>query len=135
MAADNPGAGLPVLWHYTCRHSARKIGPAGILYPAGQLLGRSLHWPGSLVWLTDLPTPNRDALGLTSHALDCDRTEHRYRATDTLSCRPYTDLRRALPDDAWRLSLETAPGARLRHWWVSLEPVPVVLDERRVSRG
>ncbi|MGH9252915.1 MAG: hypothetical protein ACRD0W_25905 [Acidimicrobiales bacterium] len=105
------------LYHYTCDHGAARIGDSGILQPH---LG--------LVWLTDLDVPMREALGLTSHILNCDRIVHRYRVTDTASCQRWlTYLGRR-----WQLDLELADGARPAHWWVSEQPVPVVYDPKPV---
>lgn len=60
-------------YHYCCQHSANKIGARGFLQPnAADLFGVGL------VWLTDQAVPNREALGLTSHTLKCDRLEYQY---------------------------------------------------------
>lgn len=78
-----------------------------------------------LVWLTDLDAPARDALGLTSHLIDCDRTQHRYRVTDLTSVQHWLQVRRSHP---LRDELEHARGARPMHWYVSLLPVSVIYD-------
>lgn len=108
---------LPTLYHYTCDHGHQGIGSG-----TGVLLARGL------AWLTDLEVPIRDALGLTSVILSCDRTRHRYRATDALEhVRPWMEVRRQVPA-AWVEALETTPGAAPRHWWVSSWPVMVEYD-------
>jgi len=113
------------LYHYTCDHGRRGIGGRGVLRPHLQ------PWlEGPYVWLTDLEVPMREALGLTSHALRCDRTVHRYRVTDETHARRWMLVRQTLLQPAVH-ALETAPGAMPMHWWVSAEPVPVVLDPRR----
>ena len=119
------------LWHYTCRHSVERIGESGLLLPARRLVGSTQlvdWWPGEFVWLTDLSRPIRTALGLTSRIIDCDRTEHRYRVTDTNGVQPWLDVRRHVPHPEL---IEHASGARPRHWFVARAPVPVVLDDIR----
>lgn len=122
----------PTLWHYTCEHSAAKLGASGLLVPALELVPFErrdrLPWWGDLVWLTDLAVPIRDALGLSSLGLVCDRIEHRYRVTDAETCRWWIEARKVMPSE-WRVPLEQAPGARPRHWWVSAMWVPVELDD------
>lgn len=117
------------LWHYTCDHRWALIGDVGELLPAYRLtdvLGD--WWPARFVWLTDLSVPDRTALGLDVHKGACDRTTYRYRVTDETGVRPWTDVRRGLVRT--RHVLEDVPGVRLRHWYVSPLPVPVVLDQR-----
>lgn len=118
---------MKTLYHFTCDHGHVGIGDRGNLVPAASLTEKRVPWTGCLVWLTDLPRPNRDALGLTMHSISCDRTVHRYRVTDSALTRRWTSLARDLPR-GYRESLEAAPGARPRHWWVSDNPVPVVYD-------
>jgi hypothetical protein len=116
------------LWHYTCDHGRDAIGDRGNLVPLATLRpDKRMTWQGRLVWLTDLERPQRDALGLTSHILNCDRTVHRYRVTDAALTRRWTSIARDLPR-GYREALESAPGARPRHWWVSENPVPVEYD-------
>lgn len=111
---------LRALYHYTCHHSV-----AGIRW-AGQLIPNAHPWlPEPLVWLTDLDQPWREALGLTSHTLGCDRTEHRFRAATTVTAIPWTTYRRSVPIRAAH-ALEREPGVMPAHWWVSLVPVPIV---------
>jgi len=107
------------LYHYTCSdHGLPNIAATGVLEPRGVL--------ARLVWLTDLATPNRDALGLTSHLLDCDRTEIQLRVPWHRSIRPWWVWRRAHPEHrAWTTELELAPGARPAHWFVSASPLPL----------
>lgn len=108
------------LFHYTCRHQAALIGRRGTLTPHPQpLLGQPL------VWLTDLPEPDAEALGLTAHTLSCDRTAVRYRvmrAPDVLTWREWAERER-IPRPI-RSELEL--GRRARHWYVSSTPVEAV---------
>lgn len=113
------------LWHYTCRHAAAKIGRRGELVPAAQLVAHT-YPTGRVVWLTDLSVPIRDALGLTSELLECDRIERRYRVLDPSGALRWVDVRREWMD-MWRSHLEQSPGARPAHWWVHPGPVPVEL--------
>ena len=110
-------------YHYTCDHGHRLIG--GTIVP-GETLGRyDYDGPHVYAWFTDLAHPNRDALGLTSTILSCDRIEHRYRVTDTRDLIHWAHVRR---DHPWAALLESAPGARPMHWWVARHPVPVTYD-------
>lgn len=116
------------LWHYTCHHGRHGIGELGVLVPACQLTDEPMPWTGRLVWLTDLKVPMREALGLTQLLAKCDRTAHRYRVLDDTDASRWVQVAHFLPLEE-RIELEGAPGARPAHWYVSLEPVPVQLDE------
>jgi len=117
------------LWHYTCDHGRAALGESGRVIPAHRITDRATAPTGRYAWFTDLGTPVREALGLTMNLTTCDRTAHRYRVTDEASVVPWMEVRRDFPAD-WREGLEGIPGARPRHWWVAVGPVPVVLDER-----
>jgi hypothetical protein len=133
---------MTTLYHFTCDHAHLLLGKTGTLLPGCLLNGpdpRHQHrhvevpFQTSLVWATDLRYPNRDALGLTSYLLQCDRTAHRYRLLhdDETGMVPWTDVRRqmftrGLGDVVY--DLEEAPGVRPRHWWVSSRPVAVEYD-------
>lgn len=122
------------LYHYTCDHGRTQLGNAGVLLPA--VAQRPDHgdrinlfpWQGWLVWMTDLDRPIREALGLTSVHLRCDRTAHRYRVTSLEHVMPWGRYAHdhKVPREV-RDEIEQAPG-RPAHWWVSLEPVPAVYD-------
>lgn len=119
------------LFHYTCLHAAPLIDADGYLRPWPDAEARRhpglAGWPlpVGLVWLTDLDTPLRDALGLTTETIGCDRTRFRFTVIDLTHCQPWTAYARDLPRHA-RLRLETvAPGLLPAHWWVSLSVVPV----------
>lgn len=100
------------LYHYTCSHAAPLIERDGYLKPHPQVLLANLP----LIWFTDMDQPDRAALGLTSHTLRCDRTEHRV-IVDTDAYR-WPKFARGLP--MWvRQRLEFAPGVLPMHWWVS----------------
>lgn len=112
------------LWHFTCSHSVASINRLGSLRPHPHpLLERSL------VWLTDLEEAWREALGLTSHTLMCDRTEHRFEAIDTSTAVwwPTYARQHRIPAHV-RSALEDEPGVMPVHWWVSDQPVPVKAD-------
>jgi len=112
----------PVFYHFTCWHGLERIQASGWrLVP--NPFAPSLGLP-ELVWLTDLEVPDVGALGLTSHSLDCDRTEHRLRAVDAASVVPWSVWCRANGvtrewRDGW---LEHGP-TRSRCWFVSAVPV------------
>jgi hypothetical protein len=103
---------MTALYHYTCSHRLPGILKAGLVKP-NPVTG----W----AWFTDLDVPVRDALGLTSDMLGCDRTEHRLTVLDGGPV-PYVSIRRQLPR-LMREGLESSPGALLMHWWVSPQPV------------
>lgn len=119
-------------WHFTCEHGRAALGDAGELVPAVLLVPDparlALWWPARLVWLSDLPYPDRQALGLTSHLITCDRTAHRYRVTDAATVQPWARARRPFRHEAAALEV---PGTRPAHWYVSGEPVPVEYDPLR----
>jgi len=106
------------LYHFTCRHRAEMIGVHGQLEPNPQpyLAGRPV------VWATDLYVADRDALGLTSETLACDRTEVRYQITEPDAFEPWTSWwpRKVAPDAVSQL---TYPPRRPRHWYVAVCPV------------
>jgi len=77
-----------------------------------------------------MPTPNRDALGLTMALTHCDRTAYRYRVTDRTHAMRWMFARSAIRADLVA-ELEAAPGVRPRHWYVSTVPVPVEFDPWR----
>jgi hypothetical protein len=121
------------LYHYCCEHSYQRIGRTGVLLPVHLFVtDKPVPWTGRLVWLTDMATPVRDALGLTSHILSCDRTTHRYRVTDSTSVLPWVKAARTIPREQ-REDVEGAPGAMPMHWYVSDVGVPVVYDPRRAA--
>lgn len=60
------------LYHYCCSHSLEGIQRDGLVLP-----NQHPFIKADLVWLTDLPTPDRARLGLTSNYIRCDRTEWR----------------------------------------------------------
>lgn len=124
------------LYHYTCHHGHDGITDRGHVLPA-RLLDTTLPWDDmpwtmSFAWFTDMAVPTREALGLTSHLIKCDRTLHRYRVLDDAFVEWWPSFARPLSAHM-RAELEQAPGARPSHWWVSTAPVPVVYDPRRVD--
>lgn len=122
-----------ILYHYTCSHGNLAISRDGMVRPLVSILNNSaLTVPTSahFAWFTDLDVPHREALGLTSNILNCDRTEHRFRVTDRSGMARWIDIRRLRPD-LWHL--EDAPGAMPQHWWVATEPVPVVASLQRLG--
>lgn len=126
------------LYHYTCRHSLDGIRETGLVYPAVKMrvakdlprpLERKFNMVGQLVWLTDLASItglNRNMIGLTMGTLvKCDRTEHRFEVIgEDVPIFQWAELRVRWPVDIVT-DLETLPGARPEHWFVSRGPVPV----------
>lgn len=93
------------LYHYTCAHAAPLIERDGLLRPHPQILLDNTP----LIWFTDLEEPDRQALGLTSLTLNCDRTA--YRVVVDLEATHWPKLARQFP--AGRRQLEFAPGGGL----------------------
>lgn len=90
-------------------------------------IGLRTAWPGLLVWLSNMGSnPVREALGLTSHTLDCDRLEVCYRVLTPGRCTWWPLWARELPR-AVREQVEGSRGARPAHWWVAEGPVMVAL--------
>lgn len=109
------------LYHYTCGHRAPMIRQDQHIRPGNDLGTLKVPW-SAFGWFTDMAVPVRDALGLTSYCLDCDRTEYRFTVLgEPAELVPWVSVRREYDD--WGRLLESAPGARPRHWWVS--PLPV----------
>lgn len=115
------------LYHYTCLHSAPGILASGLLTPNSHPLCPPAKGeaPLGFVWLTDLAAPDRLGLGLTSKTLACDRTQHRFEAAAANRARRWSQARETLPP-SFVAALESVPGVKPAHWWVSLAPVAVV---------
>ena len=126
----------PALWHYTCEHSHRDIGDAGLLKPVGMLTNPKrfpddLRWMSEFAWLTDQPKPHPAGLGLKLRSysiITCDRTQVRYRLDpdDRGKAVWWPTAVRSLPGAARGLAL--ADGAQPVTWWVVREPVRITLD-------
>lgn len=128
--AHSPGPATVsrTLWHYTCAHGDLGIGARGILLPPlWQISEVPLGLPlGAytllgLIWATDMDPPNREALGLTSATLSCDRTTHRYAVPARLFIR-WGAARDRAPAELVN-ALERARGAQPARWWVTDTPV------------
>ena len=111
------------LWHYTCTHGWLAIGARGFLRPGLD----------GFVWLTDLDHPHRDALGLSSVLIECDRTAHRYRVDFTTDAHPFLKMRHAFDPLRWD-ALMSVPGGLVRHWFVAAVPMRATLDELPQAR-
>lgn len=107
-----------MLYHYTCDHGADGIRREGVIRP-----NRHVILGVGVVWLTDLDVPYREALGLTSHILSCDRTAHRLEVVCPWAVW-WPRYARGLPSSA-RWAVESAAGMAPVHWWVATEPVAV----------
>jgi len=116
------------LWHFTCRHSARQIQRTALrplLMPQPQHPATGLP---RLLWLTALPAPDREATGLTSHTLRCDRMEFRYLALRTAGCVPWlASPFRELASPGWLAGIEAFPHDP-ENWFVTDRPVPARFD-------
>jgi hypothetical protein len=112
------------MWHYTCDHGAAGIVRDGLVRPNRHpLLGVAV------AWFTDLDSGHRQELGLTSDTLGCDRMAHRFEvAQEGLLWWPKA-ARQLQVTTRVRAELET--GRLPAHWWLSLEPVAVLPDQRQ----
>jgi hypothetical protein len=117
----------PTLYHFTCDHSAPLIEADGLLISQLQIDG-----PGRLVWMTDLPRPPRESMGLTSHILECDRMAWRFTVPPGQEVDWWPDWRRRVRP-WWAEALESADMARPAHWWVAELPVAVDLPGVRYA--
>ncbi len=105
------------LWHYTCDHGAAGIRRDGIVRP-------STVAAFAVAWFTDLETPDRTRLGLTSQHIACDRTAWRVEVDPDAAERWTAYARRARVPRDLRDALEA--GRLPAHWWVSESPVRVL---------
>lgn len=126
---------MTTLYHFTCDHGRAALGGRGDALPLRMhsqgrvdLLPVEHRWMADLVWFTDLGTPTRTALGLTSHTLPCDRLAYRYRALDTARVERWLDVCAAVAPRADYVNLHRSPGVLPGTWWVAWEAVSVELD-------
>jgi len=109
------------LYHYTCAHAAPHI------ERQRWLTGTPHPWmpdAGPLIHLTDLDTPDRNALGLTMNLIRCDRTEYRVTVSTTAAVH-WPVFAHTIPREV-RHALESAPGAMPMHWYV-VQGMPVAV--------
>jgi hypothetical protein len=105
------------LFHYTCDHGAaliRRNGDRAV--PTWQPL---LHVHA--VWATDMDEPDADALGLTSHTLNCDRTTNRFLVLQPERFVTWRDFLASVRVDPRDLSELTAPPRQPRRWWITAD--------------
>lgn len=114
------------LYHFTCAHSAAKIGVDRVLRP-NPLSFRHL------LWLTDLPQPDILGLGLTAFMIKCDRTEFKCTVDTDNAVKWTVWAHDHKVDFANRLGLDGAPGAMPLRWWVSEVELPIRTIERTVK--
>lgn len=106
------------LWHFTCEHGYRQIGTHGTLKPNRHVL---LGDAPPVVWLTDLQSPERDAVGLTSRFITCDRMAYRYMVNEGTVER-WADFADEHDVPLWvRADLESYGDPE--HWFVSTRPL------------
>lgn len=129
------------LYHFTCSHAIAGIRRVGALLPLiewrdlDRVRQREGYCPSGLagapavVWLTHEPRPNRDAVGLTSHSLDCDRMEWRCEVLRNGAVRwtEFATRHGATPEFLANLCEDDADPAL---WWVVTRPTLV----RRIVR-
>ena len=121
---------MAVLWHYTCAHVAARVARRGMLVP-----NRQLVLPGvpRLLWLTPADGPTfREALGLTSHYIRCDRMAFRYVVREH-DARPFLDYARdrGWSDREWRAEL--GQGAADPALWYVLDHAALGTLDRAYS--
>jgi hypothetical protein len=116
------------LYHFTCEHGRRDIGtgPNCLLIPNMHPILRT-----RLLWLTTEAEPVREATGLTSTYIRCDRMQFRYIVEDLRSCRPWlgSPERACLSAEGLRAFEDNGNGtARPDEWWISDRPVRARYD-------
>lgn len=111
------------LYHFTCDRGRAGIAASGLMVWPRKRLGTK-----PLAWFTDLAAPSREALGLTSTVLSCDRMRYRFRLVRGPKLVPWSEyLQTATAEDRELAEmLAMAPGAQPEHWFVSPTPVKVV---------
>jgi hypothetical protein len=123
------------LYHYTCRDMARRILADGVIRPwpimpdegpRGEAIPTGLPDDTAVVWLTTIDRPDRQALGLTSHVLNCDRTEVRF--TVDVPATRWEDFA-AFANPRWRRRKEKR--RRPWTWWVYAAPIASFDREER----
>src|SRR5947209_2997091 len=107
-----------ILYHFTCAHGAKAIGKRGHLRPNPN----AFFGVPAVVWLTDQAQPQRDAVGLTSVTLPCDRLAYRYRTENGPAVR-WDDWKRTHVPTRTIEVLESYAEDGPRHWWVSERPL------------
>lgn len=127
----------PDLFHFTCKHGNADIAETNTVLPGTQSRPNlDLPWTSELAWFTDMEVPERNALGLTSNHIGCDRTLHRWHVLpdNRGAIVRWVDFARLLPiPRGLREQLESTPGARPMHWWVSPSPIAVVASPALVA--
>lgn len=114
-----------ILYHFTCTdHGVTGIANTGIIRPWSHPLLAEL---GPIIWMTDLPAPSREAVGLSSGFLACDRLEWCFEIT-TAAVRPllwWPEIRHFC-NVSTVTDLEA--GARPSHWWLTTVPIDIELS-------
>ena len=104
-----------ILWHQTCDHGRAGIGRSGWIYP-----GKVMPWLSrGLVWMSSDPDAPREANGLTSIILACDRTQYVYAVERHQAIRWLDSPDRTPAAIAALEGPEQDPAL----WWVSAIPV------------
>ena len=124
-------------WHYTCAHHASAIERDGFVRPRLSWAQLDAAWlrigwkptglvsAPSILWLTDMPEPQAEPLGLTSNFIDCDRTEFRIEVADHPRIQPWDSFAKQYgAEREWRASLEH--GRNPERWFVCTIPVRVL---------
>lgn len=102
------------LYHFTCSHRAEEIDRNG-----GIIVPHYHPYLGfAVVWMTFDPNASRDALGLSSTMLDCDRMNVRYTIENPATAVAWNTVRSRFK---YAHLLEATPGTRPAVWYVSRE--------------
>lgn len=111
------------LYHYTCQHGFEAIRADGWVLKPNRLA--PLIGLPTLVWLTDMDTPDMWALGLTNEMRreNCDRTQFRLKAVDTQPVLQWSKWCRAVGFTRAQRDVLEWGKAQPRRWYVS--PVPI----------
>lgn len=121
----------PSLYHFTCDHGAEAIQADGFIRPmtpwpvnVGDVPTGMAHAP-PVAWFTSDPMPSRDAVGLTSVLLDCDRMAYRFQVGPVRAWpwRSFAAMH-GCTEEYYRGLVGTYWG-RPDTWYVATRPVPV----------
>jgi hypothetical protein len=120
----------PILFHFTCRHAAERIGQRGWLLPSVRLMSplqlrnlpNDVLMAGQAVWLATDRDATQRSLGFDGILSQCDRTEYRYRVTEPGAVRPWTEVRTGWPPEVVA-ALEEGQDKRPETWWLGRGPM------------
>jgi len=106
------------LYHFTCDHGRAGIGKRGTIKPVALLSPNARRSIDNWVWMTSDPNADRDALGLTSVTLPCDRMEFMYEVRRPLDAVPWLESKARADMSPVEVGMLESHG-RPECWYVS----------------